>query len=223
MQQRDQEEQKVTEAVHKLVLQIDKDPDNYLHYYELATLLLDLKNYEQAEELLLKALGLFGNQDKLVHDKLVYGLGNVYYAADEYDKAIAQFQLINDENLKTDAFMMIAQSYMAKGDSNRALVFALYVQGKRPKDIETNLLVADNLLASGNFSQAGNFYDQVISVDKTNGMANFNRGLVAMVNGEPYNHYFEIAKQSDPQYFKNSQQKLADIETFIKTNEHKDN
>lgn len=173
---REQEEKKAHKLVHDLVQKIDNEPKNYRHYYELATLLVEGKDYEQAEELLMKALGLFKDSGDDVIDTLKFGLGNVYYAAQEYDKAIKIFQEINDTKLQAEAYAMLAQSYMAKGDNKRAMVFALSAQSGKRDDPSINEMIGDNLLALGNFAQAGEFYDNVLKAEPQNGKANFNRG-----------------------------------------------
>ncbi|WP_109249178.1 tetratricopeptide repeat protein [Lentilactobacillus kefiri] len=218
---REAEEAKAKEAIHKLVQKVDQDPNNYHHYYDLATFLVEAKDYEQAEELLMKALGLFDKASQDVKNTLQFGLGNVYYAAAEYDKAIKIFQGIKDKKLQAESYIMLAQSYMAKGDNKRAMVFALSAQSSRHDDPDVNQMIGDNLLALGNFAQAGEFYDNVLKTEAENGKANFNRGIVAMVNGEAFDKYFEKAKQDDPVYFKNGQRKLKDIEKVIQINKDK--
>lgn len=222
MKKREQEEQKARKLIHSLIQKIDHEPKNYHHYYELATLLVEGKDYEQAEELLMKVLGLFKDSSNDVLDTLNFGLGNVYYAAQEYDKAIKTFQGINDVKLQAEAYAMLAQSYMAKGDNKRAMVFALSAQSSKRDDPSINEMIGDNLLALGNFAQAGEFYDNVLKLEPQNGKASFNRGLVAMVNGEDFDKYFEIAKKSDPDYFNRGQQKLKDIEKVVQLNRTKD-
>lgn len=223
IKKRESEEKKAAQLTHQLVAKIDADPHNYHHYYDLATLLVEGKSYEQAEELLMKALGIFKTADQDVLDTLKFGLGNVYYAAEEYDKAIKIFQEIDDQKLQSEAYIMLAQSYMAKGDNKRAMVFALSAQSTRQKDPVVNQMIGDNLLALGNFSQAADFYDLALKAEPQNGKANFNRGLVAMVLGEDFEDYFKKAKQYDPTYFKNGQQKLKDIEKFVQLNKKKPN
>lgn len=214
---REQQTQKMNQLVHELVQKIDRNPEEPQNYYDLATVLVDGNDYEQAEELLMKALGLFDNAEVTVKDKLIYGLANVYYAAEEYPKAIQWFEKITSQQLKTDAYLMLAQSYLALGDNKRSMAFALTAQGKQTMKPEISNLIGDNLLALGDFEQAGSFYDQTLAVDPNNGPANFNRGLVAMVQAEPYAIYFDKAKKTDPDYFQKSQQKLTDIEKFLKT------
>lgn len=169
----------------------------------------------------MKALGLFDKSSQDVKDTLKFGLGNVYYAAAEYDKAIKIFQEIDDKKLQAESYLMLAQSYMAKGDNKRAMVFALSAQSSRHDDPDVNQMIGDNLLALGNFEQAGEFYDIVLKNQPENGKANFNRGLVAMVNGENFANYFAKAKHDDPAYFEKGQQKLKDIEKVIQINKDK--
>lgn len=199
--------------VHRLVQQITSHPGDFEPYYELATALVDLQSYAQAEELLMKALGLFAERPDAV-ERLHYGLGNVYYAAQDYPKAIAQFDQLNAQ-LKGAGYLMIAQSHMANGDHKRALAFALTALASQPQDLATLQVVAENLLAVGDMVQAGHYYDQILSQDAQNGPANFDRGLVAMVQGEPYAAYFARAKAADPQYYAKGQKRLTEIEKFV--------
>lgn len=210
---RDAAKQRSERAVHQLVQQITQHPGEFEPYYELATALVDLNSYAQAEELLMKALGLFAAQPDAV-ERLHYGLGNVYYAAQDYPKAIAQFDQLNAQ-LKGAGYLMIAQSHMANGDHKRALAFALTALATQPQDPATLQVVAENLLALGEMAQAAQYYDQLLALNDQNGAANFDRGLVAMVQGEPYADYFAKAQRLDPDYYQKGQQRLRDIEKFM--------
>lgn len=214
---RQQQEAEMKQTVHELITKIDQNPDQYQNYYDLAAVLVEGQDLEQAEELLMKALGLF-DSNETARDLLTYGLGNVYYTAEEFDKAINWFTKIQSKQLQGDAYIMLAQSYLAKGDNKRSMAFALSAQGKVKHDPQVNLMIGDNLLALGEFVKAGEFYDKVLADDDHNGPANFNRGLVAMINGEPYSDYFVTANQFDPDYYAKSADKLKDIEQFVKQN-----
>ncbi|MFC6261166.1 tetratricopeptide repeat protein [Levilactobacillus fujinensis] len=216
---RDADKQRSERLVHQLVQKINTNPGDADAYYDLATVLVDLNSFAQAEELLMKALGLFAAQKDVV-EKLRYGLGNVYYAAQDYTKAIQQFDQLGNQ-WKGAGYLMLAQSYMANGDHKRALAFALTALTSQPQDTATIQIVADNLLALGNMAQAAQYYDQVLALDPENGRANFDRGLVAMVQGESYGTYFDLAKRQDPTYFEKGQQRLADIERFVQTQQGK--
>ncbi|MFD1455965.1 tetratricopeptide repeat protein [Levilactobacillus lanxiensis] len=212
---RDADKEKSEQMVHQLVQRIDTHPGDAEAYYELATVLVDLNSYAQAEELLMKALGLFATQPAVV-EKLRYGLGNVYYAAEDYTKAIQQFDQLGAQ-WKGAGYLMMAQSYMANGDHKRALAFALTALTSQPNDEATLQVMAENLLALGNMDQAAEYYDRVLQLDAKNGRAHFDRGLVAMVLGQPYQDHFAQAKQLDPTYYEKGQQRLADIERFVQT------
>lgn len=207
--------------VHELVGKIDARPEDYHAYYDLTVLLTAGKDYEQAEALAMKALGKFESQQP-AGDLFRYALGNVYYQAEMYDKALPFYQQITDPKLKTDAYMMSGQALMAKRDYQHALVWAIAAQEAQPKQADTNLLVADILLALGNNQQASEYYHQAFKIDPQSGKAAFNIGLTAMVLGQPYAKWFEKAEKLDAAYFKAHQQQLSDIEKMLASqSEHK--
>ncbi|GAX08420.1 tetratricopeptide repeat protein [Secundilactobacillus silagincola] len=213
--ERDAKQKESEQLLHRLIQEIDDDPDNYHTYYDLGALLVNLKSYAQAEELMMKALGLFADKSRAAKDTLTYGLGNVYYEAGEYQKAIEQFNKVKDSKLKSDAYLMLAQSYMGNNDHKTALVFALTAAENHQQDPQVNQLIADNLLAVGSFKDAAKYYDKTLASDPKNGHAQFDRGIAAVVMGEDATEYFEQAKQLDPKYYENGQSRLADIQAVL--------
>lgn len=212
---RDAKQKESEQLLHRLVQEIDDDPDNYHTYYDLGALLVNLKSYTQAEELMMKALGLFAGKSRAAKDTLTYGLGNVYYEAGEFQKAIEQFNQVKDTKLKSDAYMMLSQSYMGNNDHKTALAFALTAAENRRQDPQVNQLIADNLLAVGSFEEAAKYYDQSLASDPKNGRAQFDRGITAVVMGQDATAFFKKAKQLDPKYYENGQSRLADIQAFL--------
>ncbi|WP_461243975.1 tetratricopeptide repeat protein [Secundilactobacillus muriivasis] len=212
---RDAKQRESEQLMHRLIQEIDDDPNNYHTYYDLAALLVNLKSYSQAEELMMKALGLFADQSRKAKDTLTYGLGNVYYEAGEYQKAIAQFSQVKDDQLKSDAYLMLAQSYMGNNDHKTALAFALTAGQNHQQDPVVNQLIADNLLALGNFKEAADYYDRTLASDPKNGHAQFDRGITAVVLGDDATDFFEAAKRLDKTYYDNGQSRLADIQTLL--------
>ncbi|WP_048000002.1 tetratricopeptide repeat protein [Lactiplantibacillus herbarum] len=200
--------------VHELVTKIDANPEDYHAYYDLIVLLTAGQDFEQAEALAMKALGKF-QQVPQAADLLRYALGNVYYQAESYDKALPYYQQITDPKLKNDAYMMMGQSLMGQRDYQHALVWAITAQEAQPQRLDTNLLVADVLLALGNNQQASDYYQKAFTADSHSGKAAFNVGLTAMVLGQPYAKWFEQAQKLDPDYFKQHQQQLTDIEKML--------
>ncbi|MHA8110003.1 tetratricopeptide repeat protein [Lactobacillaceae bacterium Melli_B4] len=218
---REAKQKEADETLHRLVKDIDEHPHDYRTYYDLGTFLVQLRNYNQAEELLMKAMGLFADRSKQAKNTLTYGLGNVYYAAGDYDKAIQEFNRIDDQKLKFDSYIMLAQSYMSKKNYKRAAVFALTAQGMRRQDPTVNQILGDSLLALGNFKEAAQFFDVVLKNDSKDGKANFDRGIIAMVLGEPFDQYFAAAEKYDKHYFDKGQGRLKDIEKFIQIQKKK--
>lgn len=219
-----QEEQKkqTEKLVHKLITAIDEHPDRANNYYDLGSLLTRLKDYEQAEELFMKALGIFdAKQDQEAIDLLNYGLGNLYYEVGKVDQAIKLYNKIQNDKRKADSYLMLAQSYMKKGLHKQAVAYGLTAHDLRPDDPEINQVLGDSLLALGEFSQARDYYDKILKRHPGRADTQFNRGLVAMVLGEPYQDYLNQAKQLNLAYYQKSEQKIADIEKTLRKTQSK--
>lgn len=213
---REASKQKAQKAASLLVQAIDAKPDDFHRYYNLGVFLTQANSFEQAEELYMKALGRF-QKNSQAQNTLHYGLGNTYYEAGEFKKALVQFQLVKDSSLKSDAYLMIAQTYVAQDDYKTALAFTLTAQAKHQQDPTINGLIGEIFLALGDFAHAESYYDQALHANEKNGKYQFERGLIALVQGEKETEYFKKAKQLDPAYFKKGQQRLEDIEKFIQT------
>lgn len=217
------EQRKQTEKlVHKLITAIDEHPDRANNYYDLGSLLTRLQDYEQAEELFMKALGIFdAKQDQEAIDLLNYGLGNLYYEVGKVDQAIQLYNKIENDKRKADSYLMLAQSYMKKGLHKQAVAYGLTAHDLRPDDPEINQVLGDSLLALGEFTQAGDYYDKILKRHPGRADTQFNRGLVAMVLGESYQDYLNQAKQLDPAYYQKSEQKIAEIEKTLRKTQSK--
>lgn len=201
------------QLVHRLVQAIDEHPEKYNNYYDLGSLLTRLQDYEQAEELFLKALGIFEPQgDQKAINLLKYGLGNLYYSADQIDQAIKYYNQIDDAKLVADAYLMLAQSYMKKQNYKQAVAFGLTALEHREDDPEIAQVLGDSFLALGDFKQAKEYYNQILKHHPGRADTQFNRGLVAMALGEPYEQYLTQAKQLDLDYYERSEARIADIQ-----------
>ncbi|KJU74020.1 hypothetical protein AH70_09195 [Pediococcus damnosus LMG 28219] len=212
----EQAKQDAQKTASALVKAIDDNSDDYHQYYNLGVFLTTSKSFEQAEELYMKSLGLFQKDDK-AESLLHYGLGNTYYEAGEFQKAFAQFKVVQDSELKSSAYLMIAQTYMAQDDYKNALVFAITAQDKHKQDLTINGLIGEIFLAMGDFTHAATYYDDALKADPKNGQYQFERGIIALVLDEEETEYFKQAKKLDPAYFEKGQKRLVDIEKYIKT------
>lgn len=202
--------------VHKLIQAIDEHPDKVNNYYDLGSLLTRLNDYLQAEELFMKALGIFeAKEDQSAQDLLNYGLGNLYYEVGKVNRAIKLYNKIEDEKLKADSYLMLAQSYMKKGQHKQAVAYGLTAHELRKEDPAINQVIGDSLLALGEFAKAKEYYDAILKHHPGRADTQFNRGIVAMVLGEPYKDYLAQAKQLDLNYYQKSEQRLADIEKTL--------
>lgn len=208
-----EEQKKQTERlVHKLITAIDEHPEKANNYYDLGSLLTRLQDYAQAEELFMKALGIFeAKNDQEAQNLLNYGLGNLYYEVGKVDQAIKLYNKIDDKKLKADSYLMLAQSYSKKKQYKQAVAYGLTAHELRPEDPEINQALGDALLALGEFKQAASYYDAILKRHPGRADTQFNRGLVAMVLGEPYKDYLNQARQLDLDYYAKSEKRIAEI------------
>ncbi|MBB1085254.1 tetratricopeptide repeat protein [Limosilactobacillus fastidiosus] len=219
------EQKKQTERlVHKLITAIDEHPEKANNYYDLGSLLTRLQDYAQAEELFMKALGIFeAKNDQEAQNLLNYGLGNLYYEVGKVDQAIKLYNKIDDKKLKADSYLMLAQSYSKKKQYRQAVAYGLTAHELRPEDPEINQALGDALLALGEFKQAASYYDAILKRHPGRADTQFNRGLVAMVLGEPYKDYLNQARQLDLDYYTKSEKRIAEIEKTLQATQKPQN
>lgn len=214
--EKDAQQKQSAQLVHQLVTAIDEEPNKFNNYYELGSLLTRLHDYAQAEELFMKGLTRFKQRgDARAVTYLNYGLGNLYYEADRVDEAIKYYNLIEDEKMKADAYLMLAQSYVKKGQYKQAVAYGLTAHELEDSDPEISQVLGDALLALGEFKQARDYYDLILRRHPGRADTQFNRGLVAMALHEPYQQYLEQAQQLSPDYYQKSERRIAEIEKTL--------
>lgn len=213
---KEEEKKETQKLVHKLIGAIDEHPDKVNNYYDLGSLLTRLHDYPQAEELFMKALGIFeAKKDQEAQNLLNYGLGNLYYEVGKLNRAVDLYNKIDDPKIKADSYLMLAQSYMKKKQYKQAVAYGLTAHDLRKEDPAINQVLGDSLLALGEFKQAKNYYDAILKRHPGRADTQFNRGLVAMVLGEPYQEYLDQAKQLDLSYYQKSEKRLEEIEKTL--------
>ncbi|KRN34334.1 tetratricopeptide repeat protein [Liquorilactobacillus mali] len=213
---REQMNARAEKLVQKAIAKIDDHPKDVRAYYELGVLLTEFKDYEQAEQLLSKALGLF--KDKSDLDLLNYGLGNVLYSADYFQKAINHFNEVKGQELRDEAILMIAQCEYALGNYKRSLAYALTVnEDNKIKDMGAKQLVADNFFALGDFQNARKYFDLILGKEPQNFEANFQRGIITLVleGKKEADKYFEVAQKLDHKAFNKMKEQIIDIQKTI--------
>ncbi|WP_283583588.1 tetratricopeptide repeat protein [Limosilactobacillus difficilis] len=222
--EKEKRQRETNKLVHRLIGVIDEHPDQVNNYYDLGSLLTRLKSFDQAEELFMKALGIFEKKgDQEAVNLLNYGLGNVYYTVGKIKSALEYYDKIDDPKLKADSYLMMAQSYMKEKQYKQAVAYGLTALELRQDDAEINQVLGDSFLALGEFEQARGYYDRILRHHPGRADTQFNRGLVAMVLGEDYHYYLDQAQQLNPDYYAKSEKRIADIETFLRKQGNDDN
>jgi len=203
-------------AIKLVVADLNKDPKQLPEILQLSTYLVQAGDLEQAEELLARSLELFkDNQD------LLYNLGNVYYLADEFDKAGSIFQKLVNDDYAFEAYFMMAKTLDQQGKRQLAVMYALTAAEKAPNDQQANELLADLLLANGNFNEALDFY-KVANKIQPEAKYYFNMALCAMNLKEDYQTYLNECKKLDEKYYLKNEKKLADLQEYIKQGDSND-
>lgn len=200
--------------INPLIAAIDAEPHKAENYYDLSCALIILKSYTQAEELLKRALLLFQEQGDL--DLLHYGLGNVFYAAQLYPEALAEYQKIETAKWRAEGDAMMAQTYYMMQDYQHALVYGLTALDLRGNNIDALLVVGNCFLSLGDFKNAKQYFDRVLTLEPKNLEANFDLGVIAKLNHEDASRYFNLVQTSDPIYFKKMQERLVNIEKALR-------
>lgn len=211
----------VDQTITALITKINAFPDDWQNYNDLGVVLTQISDYNSAEELIMKALGLFSDKDATAKETLLYSLGNVYYAAGEYQRAMTYYQQITAVNIKGDAFMMLAQSFMQQQQYQQALVYALTAQENLPNDITVTVLLGDIWLALGEFTQADMMYAQVLDHDSQNVAALFGRGIIALTLGQPSTAFFAKVEALDSKYYADNKQRVDEIATVVQKQQNK--
>lgn len=205
----------VDQTIKQLINNITNMPAEWRNYNDLAVVLTQISDYNSAEELTMKALGLFAT-DEEAQQTLFYTLANVYYSAGEYQKAVEYYQKVAQPEIKGDAFVMLAQSFMAQQQYQQALVYALTAHEVLPADKQVITLLGDICLALGDFTNADAYYDQALANQQNPG-ALFGRGLVALASGDARaaDVWFAKVKAVDMQFYQDNQQRVDEIATVL--------
>lgn len=201
--------------VTKLIDKIDKNPDDYHNYYNLSVVLVELHDYDQAEELLLKSVKLF-ERDNNALNTFNFGLGNLYYILSDYDKAIAFLLRVTDKKLQIDSFQLLAQIYLQLKQYERAVDFANMVYKNRKKNPDILELLGDIYLSKGDFDRSICFYKKALCFKKTAKLY-LNISLLYKLKDNIIDSKFYIkkAKELDINYVNKKINLINDLSKFI--------
>lgn len=221
---------KIKQATAHLAAHLD-DPQAY---YQLGTYLVEVKSYPQAEELFLKAQRHFAN-DAAASRQMQYGLGNVYYASQTYDKAQATFLQLTKaphNKLTAAANLMLAQTYLAQSQYKLSCVYALTAQtlAHGSEQVAATLVLAESLLSLGEFAAASDQVQQVVTAKTATTkqqaqayvyLAVAQMGL-ASVPATTVRANLAKAQKLAPKYYDQVKQRLDDATGFVQHLAQKD-
>lgn len=199
-------------AIQAAVRQIDEKPTDPKRYAVLATMLIGIHAFDEASQLIVKALGLFPGDDELTYDAglLAFSQGNTTLAS-RYFQQLATAQ---KGSLKQDAQYMLALSYQQGGQVQKALAFALTAHEAAPEKVDAALLAAELLLGLGAFKDAADLLKPFLQIN--NAQVLFTYGMALAGQGQDGSEYLDAAKRLDPQGYAQKAGRVRDIAGFLK-------
>lgn len=187
------------EAVQMAVRAVDAHPDDVAPYVLLATMLINMRAYDQADELLVKALGHFQDDPELR-----YSWGLSAYQQGDYANAMMRLQPLTTPaiaaDLRSDANYMMALSYKASGDELRALPYALTAHDLRPEANDAALLSANLLLGAGAPAQARDLLQPLVTTKDAQILLTYGMALGALGDSSAA-EYLDRAQAADPEAY----------------------
>ncbi|WP_461224178.1 tetratricopeptide repeat protein [Lacticaseibacillus suihuaensis] len=200
-------------AIQEAVRRIDEKPTDPKRYATLATMLIGIKAFDQASQLLVKALGLFpGDAD------LTYDAGLLAYAQENDPLAVRYFQQLNQGSLQADAQYMLGLAYQRMGQTQRALAFALTAHEADLTRVDAALLCAELLLGLGVFDQAAALLRPFTKGQDAKVL--FTYGMAETGAGRDGSAWLTQAKALDPKGYQEQAGRVRDIAGFLKVQDH---
>ena len=184
-------------AISMAVHAIDKEPKRADLYGMLATMLTAVKAYDQADALVMKAFGLFGEDAEL---RYTWGLSA--YQQGDFKNVLMRLQPITGPNtpadLRADANYMMALAYRSSGDQLRALPYALTASELNPKAADAAVLVASLMLSNGAPDQAKAILQPLVDANNQQVMLTYGMVLAALEDPKA-SEYLDKAKEATPE------------------------
>lgn len=202
-------------AISAAVHYIDEHPHAVDAYRMLAAMLINMKAYDQADELIVKALGLF-------HDdpELRYNWGLSAFQQGSFKDALARLLPLTAKSitgsLRADAAYMVALAYQELGDNIRAIAFALTAHDLNPDAIDAAVLTANLLLGQGVNDQVKDLLAPLLKTKDARVLLAYGMAVSAM--GEDGSQYLDAAQTADPESYK----RARELVHFLTEQEHHD-
>ncbi|WP_127849649.1 tetratricopeptide repeat protein [Lacticaseibacillus hulanensis] len=202
-------------AISAAVHYIDEHPREVDAYRMLAAMLINMKAFDQADELIVKALGLFRDDPELR-----YNWGLSAYQQGSFKDALARLLPLTGKeitpSLRADAAYMVALSYQELGDDVRAVAFAMTAHDLFPEAIDAAVLTANLLLGQGVNEPVKPILAPLLKTGNAQVLLAY--GMAVSATGEDGSQYLDEAKKADP----DSYQRARELVHFLSEQEQHD-
>ncbi|WP_125605351.1 tetratricopeptide repeat protein [Lapidilactobacillus bayanensis] len=160
-------------AIVKLTKILNADPDNVLLLVQLATMLIQVTDLTQAQQLLARAAVLAPEQADIAYNQAV-----VAHQLQQNEQAIAFLTPILHSEYAREASYLLAVIYFEKNDLPRATVFALTAAEAPAAGLPENLLLTQVFAKQQLWDQSLPYANKILALDPQNADVAFTVGAV---------------------------------------------
>ncbi|MDO4912161.1 MAG: tetratricopeptide repeat protein [Lactobacillus sp.] len=200
------ENEQVQQRVKELIKKIDQAPKQTDNYLELATVLIEQGEIDQAFELLKKATQVVANPEELYYDLAV-----CHYLEGEFEEALGLLNKLPNDDL---TLYQKALTFLKLGLGAKALAYALSI---KQVDDKVNELLADCWIAVGDLKSAKSC---LLKIKQATSKVNFLLGIVTLPEDQAEGQkYFAKSKAQDKKYYESASSQYGSLMQLLSKQE----
>ena len=199
------EQESLGDAIKFLAEAEKEDPKNAEVPYMIARAYSDMMNYKQAIPYFQKALVLDPK-----NSRWMYELGLMYYANHEDKNSLKLLLQAAENGYKRDNEYLenLGIAYLNTGETDKGLEIMKEILQRRPSDMNILNMIAEACYDAKRYDDAIGYWDQVLTLDKTNASALYMIGMSYIRKGDKSKGQAlaDKAIEMDPSLAKNKKQ-----------------
>lgn len=199
------EQEYLGDAIKFLAEAEKEDPKNAEIPYMIARSYSDMMNYKQAIPYFEKAIALDPK-----NSRWMYELGLMYYANHEDKNSLKLLLQAAENGYKRDNEYLenLGIAYLNTGETDKGLEIMKEILQRRPSDMNILNMIAEACYDAKRYDDAIGYWDQVLTLDKTNASALYMIGMSYIKKGDKSKGQAlaDKAIEMDPSLAKNKKQ-----------------
>lgn len=174
-------EENYGEALKYFTEASEAEPENAQIPYYTGRAYLDMSDYKKAAAFLEKAIAMDSSRNRWI-----YECGLIYYAIPDYRKSLRFIELAGEKGYKktNDYLENLGNAYINVNQHVKGAEVLKEVSKKKPADKELLYQVAQAYYKGGKYQEAIDYWDQLLTLDKTNADVLYMIGLSYQKMGE---------------------------------------